>query len=70
MEQLTYIQAMYAESAAPGVYIPIQSVALGGAIPLQLVVSVPPGAILVGLAFMVRVGVVVTVKLLLVAMIE
>ena len=49
-EQLTYIHWMNAEVAAPGVYRPIQSVALGLGMPLQVAVSVPRRATVVGLA--------------------
>ena len=49
-EQLTYIHWMNAEGAAPGVYSPIQSLAVGLGIPLQVAVRVSPRTTVVGLA--------------------
>jgi hypothetical protein len=56
---------MYAMLEVPGRYKPIQSVALGEAIPFQVAVSAPPAEMVVGLAVKVAVAPLVTIKLLL-----
>jgi len=56
---------MYAVLEVPGRYKPLQSVALGGAIPFQVAVSVPPAGMVVGLAVKVTVVALVTMKVLL-----
>ena len=48
-EQLTYIHARNDVFAPPGAYSPIQSLALGDAMPLQAAMTFPPAATLVGL---------------------
>jgi hypothetical protein len=56
---------MYAALEVPGRYKPIQSVALGEAIPFQVAVSAPPVGMVVGLAVKVALVPLVTMKVLL-----
>src|SRR2546425_68478 len=59
-EQLTYVHATNAMSAAPGVNSPIQSLGVGDAIPAHWADTVPPAMTVTGLA--VRLGGTLTPK--------
>ena len=48
-EQLTYIQSIDGESAPPGVYSPIQSLAVGLVMPVQVALTAAPRATVIGL---------------------
>src|SRR5262249_48599170 len=50
LEQLTYIHATYAVSAAPDGYSAIQSMAVGAAMPLHVAVTLFPAVTAAGLA--------------------